>query len=205
VGINQLENLSIFIKAPISSKNELQKLNDLEKKNKVISAKSIWDGSILAKGTLAEKYLKQHRGIESIDKMDIRFWPTGSQWKNCNEQGLLEDKVNKIPALIIAARNEKNELTGVQRIYLDKQTASKNKFMDNPKLSKGIIDGSCGVIQKGMQGSRLYIAEGFETGASIALADSKATVSCSFGVSNMKNLSPIIKKFHSKEVVIAGD
>lgn len=205
VGINQLENLSIFIKAPISSKNELQKLNDLEKKNKVISAKSIWDGSILAKGTLAEKYLKQHRGIESIDKMDIRFWPTGSQWKNCNEQGLLEDKVNKIPALIIAARNEKNELTGVQRIYLDKQTASKNKFMDNPKLSKGIIDGSCGVIQKGMQGSRLYIAEGFETGASIALADSKATVLCSFGVSNMKNLSPIIKKFHSKEVVIAGD
>jgi len=204
-GINQLEDLSKFIKAPIPSKTELQKISDLEKKNKVISAKSIWDGSIPARGTLAEKYLKQHRGIESIDKMDIRFWPTGSQWKNCNEQGLLEDKVNKIPALIIAARNEKNELTGVQRIYLDKQTASKNKFMDNPKLSKGIIEGSCGVIQKGMQGSRLYIAEGFETGASIALADSKATVLCSFGVSNMKNLSPIIKKLKPKEVVIAGD
>ncbi|MGM9451934.1 conjugative transfer relaxase/helicase TraI [Legionella bozemanae] len=204
-GINQLEELSKFIKASIPSKNELQKLGDLEKKNKVISAKSIWDGSIPAKGTLAEKYLKQYRGIESIDKMDIRFWPTGTQWKNCNEQGLLEDKVNKIPALIIAARNEKSELTGVQRIYLDKQTASKNKFMDSPKLSKGIIEGSCGVIQKGMQGSRLYITEGFETGASIALADSKATVLCSFGVSNMKNLSPTIKKFNAKEVVIAAD
>ncbi|WP_392536747.1 conjugative transfer relaxase/helicase TraI [Legionella sp. 227] len=204
-GINQLEEPSKFIKVPTPSKNEVQKLSDLEKKNKVISAKSIWDGSISAKGTLAEKYLKQHRGIESIDKMDIRFWPTGSQWKNCNEHGLLEDKVNKIPALIIAAKNEKNELTGVQRIYLDKQTASKNKFMDNPKLSKGIIEGSCGVIQKGMQGANLYIAEGFETAASIALADSKATVLCSFGVSNMKNLSPIIKKFNVKEVVIAGD
>ena len=39
--------------------------------------------------------------------------------ENCNEQGLLEDKINKIPALIIAARNKKNEFTGVQRIYLD--------------------------------------------------------------------------------------
>ncbi|HBD7398683.1 TPA: conjugative transfer relaxase/helicase TraI [Legionella pneumophila] len=203
--LNQQEDLTKFIKAPMPSKKELQKLSDLENKNKVISAKSIWHSSVTVEGTLAEKYLKQHRGIESIDKMDIRFWPIGAQWKNCNEQGSLEDKVNKIPALIIAARNEKNELTAVQRIYLDKQTASKNKFMDNPKLSKGIIEGSCGVIQKGMQGSRLYIVEGFETGASIALADSKATILCSFGVSNIKNLSPIIKKFNAKEIVIAGD
>ena len=204
-GIHQFDEPFNKIKPSNPHQNELQKSNDIEKKNKIISAKSIWDGSVHAKGTLAEKYLKQHRGIDAIDKLDIRFWPTGSQWRNCNDDGLLEDKINKIPALIIAARNEKNEITGVQRIYLDSKTASKNKFMENPKLSKGIIQGSCGIIQKGMQGSRLYVAEGFETGASIALADSKATVLCSFGVSNMKNLSPIIKKFNSKEVIIAAD
>jgi conjugative transfer relaxase protein TraI len=203
-GIHQFDAPFNIIK-PLDINPKLKEATDLEKKNKIISAKSIWDSSVHAKGTLAEKYLKQHRGIDAIDKLDVRFWPTGSQWRNCNDEGVLEDKINKIPALIIAARNEKNEITGVQRIYLDSKTAGKNKFMDNPKLSKGIIEGSCGVIQKGMQGSRLYIAEGFETGASIALADSKATVLCSFGVSNMKNLSPIIKKFNAKKVIIAGD
>lgn len=77
--------------------------------------------------------------------------------------------------------------------------------MEKAKLSTGLIQGSCGVIQKGMKGAPLYVAEGFETGASIALADSKATVLCSFGASNMKNLSPVIQKFSPKEVIIAGD
>ncbi|HCJ1109598.1 TPA: conjugative transfer relaxase/helicase TraI [Legionella pneumophila] len=204
-GIHQLDAPFNKIKPSKVNQLELQKSSDTERRNKIISAKSIWDSSVQAKGTLAEKYLKQHRGIAAIDKLDVRFWPAGSQWRNCNEDGILEDKINKIPALIIAARNEKSEITGVQRIYLDSKTASKNKFMDKPKLSKGIIEGSCGIIQKGMQGSPLYVAEGFETGASIAIADSKATVLCSFGVSNMKNLSPIIKKYNAKEIIIAGD
>ncbi|HAU1387078.1 TPA: toprim domain-containing protein [Legionella pneumophila] len=106
---------------------------------------------------------------------------------------------------IFAARNEKGEITGVQRIYLDHRTASKNRFMDNPKLSKGVMEGSCGVMQKGMRGSRLYIAEGPETAASIAMADGKATVLVSFGISNMKNLASVIKNFNPKEVVIAAD
>ena len=177
----------------------------LERKNKILSAKSIWNSAIDAKGTLAEKYLMTHRGINKIDELEIRFWPKGASWKNPNELGILEEKVNQIPALIFAARNEKGELTGVQRIYLDADTAKKNTFMENAKLSKGIMEGSCGIIQKGMRGSRLYIVEGPETAASIAMADSKATVIVSYGISNMKNLAPIIKTYHAKDIIIAGD
>lgn len=178
---------------------------DMETKNRIISARSIWDGSVEAKGTLAEKYLQKHRNLDNASQLDIRFWPKGSSWKNYNSEGIMEDKINKIPALVFAARNEKNEITGVQRIYLDEKTASKNTFMDNAKLSKGVIEGSCGLIQKGMRGSRLYIAEGPENGASIAMADRKATVLCSFGISNMNNLFQVIKKHKPCEVIIAGD
>lgn len=204
-GLSELDASINRIKPPIVKPETLQKANDTEKKNKVISAKSIWDGAIHARGTLAEQYLKNHRGIDTIDKMDIRFWPAGTQWINCTKEGLLKTEINKIPALIIAARNEKNDITGVQRIYLDNRTANKNQFMQKAKLSKGVMEGSCGVIQKGMRGAPLYIAEGLETGASIALADKNATVLCSFGVSNIKNLGAVIRKFNPKEVVIAGD
>lgn len=204
-GIRSIDVQFTGIKKDNSKVVEKYKLDDLEKKNKVISAKSIWNSSIGATGTIAEKYLKDHRGIDNIGNLDIRYWPKGAPWKNLNEHGILENKVNKIPALIFAARNEKGELTGVQRIYLDADTAKKNTFMENAKLSKGIMEGSCGVIQKGMRGSKLYIAEGPETAVSIAMADSKSTVLVSYGISNMKNLVSIIKTYNSKDIIIAGD
>jgi conjugative transfer relaxase protein TraI len=200
-GMYQFNHQNTAIRKTVSN----NKSADLERKNKIISAKSIWKASVSAQGTLAEKYLHQHRALFTVDNFDVRFLAKGSKWKNCNEYGTLEDKVNKIPALVIAARNVKGDITGVQRIYLDAHTANKNTFLENSKLSKGIIEASCAVIQKGMRGSRLYLAEGFETGASIALADSKATVLSSFGISNMKNLTTIIKNFNPKEIIIAGD
>lgn len=201
-GIHQYDN---GIKANTVNKNNKAITSEAEIKARISSAKSIWDGSKDAKGTLAEQYLIKHRGIHNIDRLDVRYWPKGATWKNTNDQGVLETTINKIPALVVAARNEKNEITGVQRIYLDERTGGKNQFMDNPKLSKGIIEGSCGIIQKGMRGSRLYIAEGPETATSIAMADSKATVLVSFGISNMKNLGPVIKKFKTNDVILAAD
>lgn len=188
-------------KAPVHIKTN----HIAEQQKKIKSAKSIWESTIDLKGTLGEKYLKKHRGISGIKSQDIRFWPQNANWIDHNDKGKLEKKINKIPALVIAARNAKNEITAVQRIYLDKVTANKNRFMDNPKLSKGILDGSCGIIQKGMRGADVYIAEGPETAASIAMADNKATVLVSFGVANIKNLVPVVKKFQAKNVILAAD
>jgi conjugative transfer relaxase protein TraI len=190
---------------PTSAVKKPSLSKESERKNRITSAKSIWDGSVSMKGTLAERYLKEHRGIHGMESLDARFWPVGVKWINCNDEGVLENKTNKVPALIIAARNEKGDLTGVQRIYLDAKTANKNKFMEVAKLSKGITEGSAGLIQKGMKGSCLYVAEGPETAASIAMADRKATVLASFGVYNISNLTEVIKKYNAKEVVIAAD
>jgi len=204
-GISNHDGNYLAIKKETPQGIDKLKSDELEKKNKIISAKSIWNGTVDLKATLAEKYLTKHRGIDISGLSDMRYWPEGSKWKNYNDRGLLEEKINKMPALVIAAKNEKGDITGVQRVYLDKYTANKNNFMDNAKLSKGIIEGSCGVIQKGMCGSSLYIAEGPETAASIAMADRKATVLVSFGISNIKNLSSIIKGYKAKDIIIAAD
>jgi len=194
---------------PITSRVDVSKKhkisNELERKNKILAALSIWNGGASIKGTLAERYLKEHRGIDPAKEIDARFWPVGAPWTTYNENGELEQKTNKIPALLFAARNKQGELTGVQRIYLDAQTAKKNTFLESAKLSKGIIEGSAGLIQKGMKNSRLYIAEGPETAASIAMADRKATVLASFGISNIKNLGEVIQSYKPKEILVAAD
>jgi hypothetical protein len=203
---SEISGVDFFTYIPRKTSPQLMKVNNaLEKKNKISAAQSIWDGTVPYKGTLAEKYLKKHRGIKDIELRDIRYWPKGAPWINYNDEGVLEKKVNKIPALVIAARNVKNEITAVQRIYLDSATANKSTIMKKPKLSKGILEGSCGMIQKGMRGAPVYIAEGLETAASIAMADSKSTVLVSFGVSNIKNLIPIVQKFNSKDIILAAD
>lgn len=186
-------------------KSEKNQININEEKNKIRSAKSIVKGGIPIKNTLAERYLKQHRGIENPDRLNVLFWPKGSVWKGIDDNGNLYERINKIPALLIPACNEKNEITGVQRIYLDPKTGKKNSFMETAKLSQGKIENSAGVLQHGEKFGRIYLAEGPETGASIAMADPESTVLVSFGLSNLKNLSPLIKRYHPKELIIAGD
>ena len=175
------------------------------KENGQLSARSIWEGSISIKSTLAETYLKKHRGIKETERLDVRFWPIGASWINCKEDGTLENKINPIPALIIPAKNAAGKLTGVQRIYLDKNTGGKNRFMDNPKLSKGTIEGSAAILQSGMKGSTIFIAEGPETAASISICFPTATVMTSLGISNIKNLTTLLQKLQGQEVIIAAD
>jgi conjugative transfer relaxase protein TraI len=179
--------------------------NKQEEKNKITSAKSIVKGGVSIKGTLAERYLKEHRNIEDPSRLNVLFWPKGSTWKATDDNGDLYEKNNKIPALLIPAKNDKGEITGVQRIYLDGKTGGKNTFMDTAKLSKGKIESSAGIIQKGEKLGTLYLAEGPETAATLAMANPKSTVLVSFGLSNLKNLSRIIKNHYPTEVIIAGD
>lgn len=176
-----------------------------EEKNKIRSAKSIVKNGISIKNTLAERYLKQHRGIENPERLNVLFWPKGSIWQGLDENGNLYERINKIPALLIPAYNDKNEITGVQRIYLDPKTGKKNTFLETAKLSQGKLENSAGILQRGDKFGRLYVVEGPETGSSIAMADPESTVLVSLGLSNLKNLSSVIKRFHPKEVIIAGD
>lgn len=174
------------------------------KAQRIESAQSIWEGTQAIQATLAERYFVEHRKVSSLEGLEIRYWPEGSQWINY-EDGKRLEKTNKIPAAVIPVRNAQGELTGVQRVYLDAKTAGKNTFMDNAKLSKGITQGSAGIIQVGQKGGRLYIAEGPETCASIALADKDATVLASLGVNNLTHMADVIRSFHPSEIILAAD
>jgi len=202
-GINNYDYKMLPVKS-VPAQNQSKNLSNLKNKTQIV--KSIWGASIDLKGTLAERYLKEHRGIE-LDNLDARFLPKGATHIDLKEGGII-NRVNKIPAIVYAARDSKGDLTGLQRIYLDPKTGGKNPQMQQAKmvkLSKGVITGSAVLVQKGMRGSPLYIAEGFETAGSIAMAVSHATVIASLGIDNMKNLDDIIKKYQSRNVIIAAD
>lgn len=171
----------------------------------VTSAQSIWNGTVEAKGSLAERYFLEHRKIDSIEGMEIRYWPKGATWVDFDDLGARIEKPNKIPAAVIAARNAQGEVVSVQRIYLDEQTAGKNTFLKDAKLTKGSNKGFAGVMQTGVPGGVLYIAEGPETAASIASLDREATVLVSFSVSNIANMADAIKAYAPKQVLLAAD
>jgi conjugative transfer relaxase protein TraI len=198
---NELNTIKKSIEPQLSS--------DESKAKAQLSAQSIWKGTEPLANSLAETYLKTHRGIAEISGLkDMRYWPVGAKWKKLNEEGVLVESVNKIPALVIAARNSEQQISAVQRIYLDKNTGNKNKFMleaKRAKLSCGVMKGSAGMIQKGNANGRIYIAEGPETAASVAMADPKSTVFVSFGVNNIANLSGVISRLNPRDVVIAAD
>ncbi|HAU0369103.1 TPA: AAA family ATPase [Legionella pneumophila] len=170
-----------------------------------LSAQSIWDSTIEVHGTLAERYFKEHRKVDSIEGMAIRYWPKGAVWTDYDEQGVRIEKPNKIPAAVIAARNAEGDVVSVQRIYLDEKTAGKNTFLKDAKLTKGSNKGAPGVIQMGKKGGVLYIAEGPETAASIARLDKEATVLVSFSVSNISNMVDVIHTHQPQQVFIAAD
>ncbi|HDV5785636.1 TPA: conjugative transfer relaxase/helicase TraI [Legionella pneumophila] len=202
-GIASNQETVTLITPRINERSQTEERQLIE--NKKASAKSIWEGSVPIQGTLAETYLKKHRGIEQCNQLNVRFWPKGAKWINCDEEGRLVEKINQIPALIVPAHNAHHQLTGVQRIYLDVHTGGKNQLMDNPKLSKGIIEGSAAILQKGMKGASVYLCEGPETAASLTEAFPSATVIASLGISNIKNMAQLIQQIHGKEVIIAAD
>ena len=154
----------------------------------------IWEKTTPIKGTLAEKYLSQYRGVFSnLDSMRFRYSPAYKEFP---------------PALILAAENAQGRITAIHKIHLDPLTGNKAQLPGyNAKISIGSLKGSVGVVQVGRD--RVYITEGPETGASIAMADPRATVLVSFGVNFIVHLVDVLKKFiqatGAKELVIAAD
>jgi|TARA_R110002167_G_scaffold184717_1_gene385195 Ti-type conjugative transfer relaxase TraA len=207
---DQAQISSIHISERIKS-NELIKAKQLEDQNCVYnrrmeSARSIWDSTTKIAFTKAEIYMEHHRNVYDVNHTQLRFLPVGAKWIDFEEidgEFVKQDKVNKVPAMVIASRDKDGKIMGVQRTYLDPETDNKNKSFDNPKLSKGIIRNG-GVLQEGTNG-RVYVAEGIETGASIGLADKDSTVLISMSVSNMQNMVEKIKSYDPKEVIILKD
>ncbi len=159
---------------------------------KIQKAQAIFNATKPIEGSIAERYLREHRGIQNplFDKT-FRFHPNLKNWMTGDIY----------PALVLAARDEKNTVTGVQAIFLDPTTAKKAPLGNNAKLSRGLI-GEGAMINPGLPGGKIAFAEGPETALSVAEAHPDWKVYVTFGVSNFDKV-PL--KAKSPDILICAD
>jgi conjugative transfer relaxase protein TraI len=156
------------------------KKEEQEQKKKIEFAKKLAGESQPIKGTLAEKYLKEHRAI-SMEKYpdDIRF------------HAGIYSKLNgkKLPAMLVVARDQSGEIRAVQATYLDAASAKKidKSVAAIQKQSFGLVKGAT-VNINGDKHAPTLVAEGTETGLSVASVIHKANVRITLSKSNFKNI-----------------
>ncbi len=155
----------------------------LREEKKVNYAKKLASQSLPAKGTLVEKYLKEHRGI-ALDNLpeDVRF--------HAGIYSKLNDKT--YPAMLVIARDHLGNINAVQATYLDPETANKvdKSLIQVQKQSFGVLKGSLVTLHKGEIDSHTAIAEGIETGLSVSQSLPKTNVKVTLSKSNFLNIDP---------------
>jgi phage/plasmid primase-like uncharacterized protein len=139
------------------------------------------------KGTLAEKYLREFRGITGPLPEDFRFAPKIKH----------RDTQLMTPALVAPIRNAKGEIQSIVRTFLEKEGSKLNaKFInafgeEKPaadKLNLGSMENAAVIVNKGKSSGIVYIAEGIETALSVAQAVPRHTVFAALSVSHLKNV-----------------
>jgi phage/plasmid primase-like uncharacterized protein len=163
-----------------NQENTHKKISD--KKNTTLEyALKLAKESQSIQGTIAEKYLKEIRGINNVSGENIRFHPN-----------VFTDKSESIkyrPALINIARNKDNEVISVEAVYLDNKTGGKASMSIKSKKSFGPKKGSGVILNKGHgKDSVTYLAEGVETALSIREAVKNERVIAVLGKENFTNI-----------------
>lgn len=161
-------------------KEPRDKTQTQDEKKRIQFAKKLASQSQPAKATLVDRYLKDHRGIhfETLPK-DIRFHP-GIYSK-------LNDKM--LPAMLVIARNQAGQIKAVQATYLDEKTGGKIAKSDVQvqKQTFGVLHGASVSIQQNKNAPTL-LAEGTETGLSLAKALPDVHVHVMLGKANFLNI-----------------
>ncbi|WP_192485195.1 MULTISPECIES: MobF family relaxase [Cysteiniphilum] len=168
---------------------------DERKKLSFERAVKIWSKSHPVKGTLAEKYLTQHRGIKDYQGADVKY--NASVYSN-------EVKGKYQPALVAQFKNEKGELTAVESIYLERVTGKKMSQLKVGKRTNGTKLGSAVLISKGNEKSNnvTFLAEGVVTALSIKQAFKDVHILAAGGNENFANINPNMLK---DNVLICAD
>jgi len=156
-----------------------------ENKIKIDKAQALWAKGQPLQGTIAERYLKEHRKIEGELPADLRYLPSSKDY----------------PCLMVAARSNEGDVTAVQLTFLDPATANK-ATIPVQKRSNGLLKGSAVTIQADKTSNLLFIAEGVETALSLREAGIQGIIKASLGLSNIKRLEPQDPNTH---IVICGD
>lgn len=188
-----MEIISISVKALSNvNKNTSEKnLLDPDQQKKILNAQRIAKGTRPIKGTLAERYLREHRGIQGELPESFRYHPA--------HYNHLAGKT--LPALVVLARNSENRIQAVQIISLDPETA--NKACDKQsKISYGTLSHAGVLASIGNSDKPVLIAEGPETALSVAEAMPGHTVYAALGSSNFAHM-PLDSEV--KSVIFAAD
>lgn len=133
-------------------------------------------------GSLAERYLREHRGITGVKGTNLRFHPK-----------LYSHEKTHLPGLVAFAMDDQGRPTGMQAIYLDEHTGDKRRDLPIGKRSFGQIGGSHITLSEGKGRSTdtiSFIAEGVETALSIRDAAPGHHVIATLSKSNFKNVDP---------------
>lgn len=175
------DDLKESIKAMGKQQNNFKKKDDIKQGKQDKYGMQLVQESKSIMGTIAEKYLKEIRGIHNISGENIRFHPKVYTHKS--------EEIKYRPALLNIARDKDNKVVAVEAIYLDKDTANKPLMNIKDKRSYGSKNGA-GVILNEGQGkeSVTYIAEGVVTGLSIRDAVQNERVIVALGKSNFPNI-----------------
>lgn len=141
-------------------------------------------------GTLAEKYLKEQRGLVDGKGLNLRFHPKLYSHKEEGVNGA-KDKNIYHPGLVSFALDKDGNPTGMQAVYLDEKTGNKRDDVPVGKRSFGYIGGSHITIANGNKEDKIsFIAEGVETAMSIRDAAPGHQVIATLSKSNFKNVDP---------------
>lgn len=155
-------------------------------------ARRIWRECSPVTGTLAERYLREHRGITLMLPLSLRFHPS---------LPYARDPRLSFPALVAAVQGVSREIIGIHSTFLNPETGNKIALDNLPaRLSIGVVKG--GAVRLAPVNERLVVTEGVEDALSIMQACPGASAWATLGTSGMKG---VILPENVHEVVIAGD
>ncbi len=181
-----------------------------ENKAKIDKAQALWVQGRPIQGTIAERYLREHRKIEGPLSERILLEGTLSEGDLPNDLRYLpfftdRQSQRSFPCLMAGVRSERGDITAVQITFLNAHTAAK---ADIPvaKRSFGVVKGSAvtlqGSLSEGKASNVLFVAEGLETALSLKSAGVQGTIKASLGLSNIKRMAPDRPDAH---IVICAD
>jgi len=186
------------LKAEQARKKEQAILEEEKRRTRLQGvARKIWKESQPIQGTLAERYLKEHRGMDfDLSKLEMRYHPAAPDFTGSRSTK---------PAMVVGFFNAQKELTSVQCTYLDPRTANKDKNLEVVKRTIGQLRGSAGLMYQGGD-EKVVVAEGAETAASLIPAVKDGSIYISGGnMQNVGNLSFLVDQHETKEILIAAD
>lgn len=166
---------------PIRQEKLIKKESNIESINKKAYAEKLVKQSQPIQGTLAETYLKMHRGVCEYQGAELRFLPKITTFHG--------DKKTFVPALLCVAKDEKEQINHVQVIRLDPKTGDKDKESNVIKQTYGAINGVGIELNRGTKESVTYLAEGVETGLSIAQVERDAKILAVLSKSNFTKVN----------------